>query len=39
MLYFLLFVQVIVNSDEVNQLVEATGASYEQANEAYIVSQ
>ena len=32
------FAQVIVNNEEVSQLIEATGASYEQANQAYIVS-
>ena len=31
--------QVIVNNEEVSQLIEATGATYEQANEAYIVSE
>ena len=39
--YFLLYcpwIQVIVNTDELNQIVEATGVSYDQANQAYIVS-
>lgn len=31
--------QVIVNEEEVSQLIEATGATYEQANQAYIVSE
>lgn len=43
MVCFFLFmvheIQVIVNTDELNQIVEATGASYDQANQAYIVSQ
>lgn len=30
--------KVIVNTDELNQIVEATGASYDQANQAYIAS-
>ena len=30
--------QVIVNNEEVNQLQEATGVSYEEAHQAYIVS-
>ena len=30
--------QVIVNNEEVNQLKEATGVSYEEAHQAYIVS-
>lgn len=30
--------QVIVNTEVVSQLQEATGASYEEANQAYIVS-
>lgn len=41
-LFFLIYgpwIQVIVNTDELNQIVEATGASYDQANQAYIVSQ
>ena len=31
------FVQVIVNNEEVNQLQEATGVSYEEATSAYMV--
>ena len=31
--------KVVVNNEEVSQLVEATGATYEQANQAYIVSE
>ncbi|XP_022806725.1 ubiquitin carboxyl-terminal hydrolase 25-like [Stylophora pistillata] len=30
--------KVIVNTDELNQIVEATGVSYDQANQAYIAS-
>ena len=36
---FFLSPQVIVNEEEVSQLIKATGATYEQANQAYIVSE
>ena len=35
--FFFLSPQVIVNDEKVSQLKEATGATYEQANQAYIV--